>query len=401
MGERIIFHIDVNNAFLSWSAVYLLQNGYKKDIREVPSIIGGDESKRRGIVLAKSPVAKKYGIKTAETIYEAKKKCPKLEIYPPDYYWYSKKSKELFSYLEKYTPTIEQFSIDEAFLDMTGTNFLYKDYVELANQIKNEVKEKFGFTVNIGVANNKLCAKMASDFEKPDKVHTLFLEEVKEKMWPLPVNDLFMCGKRTTEVLKSLGINTIGQLANTDVNKLRRYFKNQTEHLINSANGIDYSEVKPRSERSIKNESISTTRTLSFDHTDIDKLEEILFRQADDLGRQLRKKKKYAKTIAIIIKNNMFKTYSHQKKLEEATNKNNIIYKEACELLKKAWKGEPIRLIGIRLADLTTSRDMQISIYTNDIDTEDDKMQEVMDNINNKFGYSSVIPAAMKRRKNK
>ncbi|MBQ3468475.1 MAG: DNA polymerase IV [Bacilli bacterium] len=398
MKDRIIFHLDVNNAFLSWSAVDLLEHGYKKDIRKIPAIIGGDETRRRGIVLAKSPVAKKYGIKTADTIYEAKKKCPQIELYPPYYELYSKKSHELFTYLKKYTPTIEQFSVDEAFLDMSGTNLLYKDHVKLAHTIKDDIKKRFGYTVNIGVANNKLCAKMASDFEKPDKVHTLFNDEIKEKMWPLPVEDLFMCGKKSAERLHSLGIDTIGDLAKVDVGKLYKHFKNQANFLIESAKGIDNSKVIPRKERTIKNESISTSRTLSYDYTDIDKLKEILFKQAERLGRELRQKKKYTTTIGIVLKNNLFKSYSHQRKVE-ATNKNSVIYKTACELLERNWREDPIRLIGIRLADLTTNRDVQLSFDSKEENKEEEIIQDVMDKINNKFGGSSVIPASMKRKK--
>ena len=398
MKDRIIFHLDVNNAFLSWSAVDLLEHGYKKDIRKIPAIIGGDETRRRGIVLAKSPVAKKYGIKTADTIYEAKKKCPQIELYPPYYELYSKKSHELFTYLKKYTPTIEQFSVDEAFLDMSGTNLLYKDHVKLAHTIKDDIKKRFGYTVNIGVANNKLCAKMASDFEKPDKVHTLFNDEIKEKMWPLPVEDLFMCGKKSAERLHSLGIDTIGDLAKVDVGKLYKHFKNQANFLIESAKGIDNSKVIPRKERTIKNESISTSRTLSYDYTYIDKLKEILFKQAERLGRELRQKKKYTTTIGIVLKNNLFKSYSHQRKVE-ATNKNSVIYKTACELLERNWREDPIRLIGIRLADLTTNRDVQLSFDSKEENKEEEIIQDVMDKINNKFGGSSVIPASMKRKK--
>lgn len=196
MKERIIFHVDVNNAFLSWSAVYLLKNGYKQDIRKIPSIIGGDEKQRHGIVLAKSPIAKKFGIVTAETIYQAKRKCPSLQMFPPNYKWYIEQSNLLVNYLKQFTPNLEKYSIDECFLDMTGTNYLYDDYLKLAYKMKEEIKEKFGFTVNIGIANNKLCAKMASDFEKPDKVHTLFKDEIEKKLWPLDVGDLFMCGKK-------------------------------------------------------------------------------------------------------------------------------------------------------------------------------------------------------------
>ena len=181
MKERLIFHIDVNNAFLSWSAVLLLKQGYRQDIRKIPSIIGGDESKRHGIVLAKSPIAKRFGVVTAETLYSAKKKCPTLQIFSSNYEWYYEKSRELMKYLSQYTPVMEQFSVDECFLDMTGTSYLYKDYIKLAYFIKDDIKKKFGYTVNVGIGNNKLCAKMASDFEKPDKVHTLLKGEIKDK----------------------------------------------------------------------------------------------------------------------------------------------------------------------------------------------------------------------------
>jgi DNA polymerase-4 len=249
MKERIVFHIDVNNAFLSWTATLLLKKGYKQDIRKIPSIICGDEKERRGIVLAKSPIAKKYGIVTAETIYSAKKKCPSLQTFPPNYEWYSRNSKALFEYLSQYSPNLERFSIDECFMEMTGTSYLYKDYHQLAYKIKEEIREKFGFTVNIGIANNKLCAKMASDFEKPDKVHTLFKNEIETKLWPLDVGDLFMVGKKTKEQLNRINIYTIKDLALANDNILEKHFKNQAKHLKEAAWGIDNSKVEPRSNK--------------------------------------------------------------------------------------------------------------------------------------------------------
>ena len=234
MKDKYVFHIDVNNAFLSWTAVYLLEHGYKKDIRKVPSVIGGDPKTRSGIVLAKSPIAKKYGIVTAETLYSARKKCKDLEVYPPDYKWYYKKSRELMDYLKQYSPIQEQFSVDECFLDMSGMKYIYDDLIKLAHHIKDEVKEKFGYTVNIGIGNNKLCAKMASDFEKPDKVHTLLKDEIATKLWPLDVGDLFMCGKRTKQELNKLNIYTIKDLAHKDKKYLEKHFKTQGTYLYNA-----------------------------------------------------------------------------------------------------------------------------------------------------------------------
>ena len=396
MKERIIFHIDVNNAFLSWTAIYLLKNGYKQDIRNIPSIIGGDEKQRHGIVLAKSPIAKKYGIVTAETIYSAKKKCPSLQIFPPNYEWYSKCSKELFAYLKQYSPNLEQFSIDECFIEMTGTNYLYKDHIELAHKIKEDVKKLFGFTVNIGIGNNKLCAKMASDFEKPDKVHTLFKDEIASKMWPLDVGELFMVGKKTKEELNKMNIFTIKDLANTSERLLERKFKSQAKYLKEAAWGSDNSKVTARSN---KRESISTTETLNHDYTDEDKLKEILFRQADDVARQLRKQGEYAKTVAIIFKNNQFKNYSAQAKLKLPSNSTKNIYELAIKIFDENYKKDPIRLIGIRLSDFQTKKEEQISLFEEKESTEtveNEEIQRTIDKINNKFGKSLITPASLK-----
>ena len=399
MKKRIIFHIDVNNAFLSWSAVKLLKDGYKIDIRTIPSIIGGDESKRHGIVLAKSPIAKKYGIKTAETLYAARKKCPNLKIYNPDYKWYYEQSLLFHNYLKQYSPNILKYSVDEAFIDLTGTKYIYDDYIKLAYKIKDDIKNLFGFTVNVGVANNMLCAKMASDFLKPDRVHTLFEDEVKTKMWPLPIEDLFMVGKSSSKVLRDLGINTIGELANADLGVLNKHFKNRAQFLLDSANGIDYSKV----EKSIsKNESISTTETLIKDISDKEELKDILFRQTDDVARQLRKKEKYCSVVAIIYKNNNFESYSKQIKLENVTNSTSEIYDVVLHLLDISFRGEAIRLIGVRLADLSANRVEQVSIFDSDEkkDSSNDEFQKIVDSLNDKFGGNVVVPAVMKKKNN-
>ena len=394
MKERIIFHIDVNNAFLSWTAVYLLNKGYKKDIRKVPAVIGGDEKTRRGIVLAKSPVAKKYGIVTAETLYSARKKCKNLETYPPNYYYYYEKSKELMEYLSKFSPVMEQLSIDECFLDMSGMNYIYKDLIKLAYHIKDEIKEKFGYTVNIGIANNKLCAKMASDFEKPDKVHTLFSDEIEEKLWPLDVKDLYMCGRSTTKELYKLNIHTIGELAKLDEKFLEKHFKLQGKYLYNASRGIDNSKVEIHE---TKNPIISISETLPYNYTDELKLKEIIFRQVEELTRELRSKKMYAKTIGVIFKNSNFNSYSAQDTLENATDNTKEILKIAYKVFDKTYKGDEIRLIGVRFANLSNTRKEQVSIF----DKEDNldhtaDIQKTVDEINNKFGKSVVKPASLK-----
>lgn len=396
MAERIIFHIDVNNAFLSWTAVQLLEEGYNVDIRKIPAIIAGDESKRHGIVLAKSPIAKKYGIVTAETIYQAKMKCPNLKIFSPNHEIYQRKSKQLMSYLKAFTPIMEQFSIDECFLDMTGTKYLYDNYLELAYKIKEEIKEKFGFTVNVGIGNNKLCAKMASDFEKPDKVHTLLKNEIKEKLWPLPVNDLFMCGKKTSIELNKMNIYTIKDLAEYDFQKLEKKFKSQAKYLKQAAWGIDESKVE---ERKDKRQSISTTRTLPHDEENREKLKEVLFMQTEDVCRQLREKKLYASTIAIIYKDKYFKSTTIQEQLENATDNTKEILKKINSLFEKSYNNIPIRLIGVRLANLTKYKNTQVSLFDTEIDdnSKEESIQKTVDKINKKFGSSLIMPASIKK----
>lgn len=390
--SRVIFHIDVNNAFLSWTAVEMLRQGASVDIRTIPSVIGGDEKERRGIVVAKSPIAKKYGIKTAETLYSARKKCPGLKTFPANHELYHAESEKLYQYFLTITPKVERFSVDESFLDMSGMSYLHQDLVLYAHQIKDEIYQKFGYTVNIGIANNKLCAKMASDFEKPNKVHTLFEDEVKTKMWPLPVSELFMVGKSTSEKLNKLGIKTIGDLAQADFELLRRYFKSMAVMLYNYANGIDDSPVE---KRVAKNKSISTTETLSTDVVDKAVLKKVLLRQSEEVGRDLRRKGYYAKTIAIILRTKDFIDYSHQTKLVNATNVSEVIYKTAIALLDNAWRGEPIRLIGVRLADFTSENVKQVSLFEEPKEETNEKVQMALDKIKDKYGLTSIIPASL------
>ena len=385
---RIIFHVDVNNAYLSWSAVYLLQQGYGIDIRTVPSVIGGDEEDRHGIVLAKSPIAKKYGVVSAETIYSAKKKCPNLLVYPPVFEFYIKESNCFYNYLRQYTPMIEQASIDECFMDLTDTKYLYDDILKLAYKIKNDIKEKYGFTVNVGIGNNKLCAKMASDFEKPDKVHTLFDYEIKDKMWPLPVGDLLFVGKRSALLLESLGIKTIGDLANKEPFQLERHFKNRSVDLINSAKGIDNSKVIVDYGL---NKCISISRTLKEDTKDEKVIKKILLDMSNQVGLRARRHNQFANTIAITFKTSSFKAYSHQLKLVNPINNTMDIYHNVLELLKEINLQEEIRSIGIRLDNLKTKPNEQVSLFSEK--KEDNSLQKLMDDINSKYKNTMILPA--------
>ncbi len=387
---NIIFHIDVNNAFLSWSAVYLLKNGYKEDIRTIPSVVAGDETKRHGIVLAKSEVAKKYGIKTAETLHTARTKCKELQIFPPNFNFYKEMSDKLYNYYLTFTPDVERFSIDECFLDLSNTTLLYDDILELAYKMKNEIKENFGFTVNIGIGNNKLCAKMAGDFSKPDKVHTLFSNEIKMKLWPLPIEDLLFIGKSSSQELRKLNIETIGDLAKANPNLLYKHFKNRSSFMIEYANGIDDSKVISKNG---KNKCISFSETLEFDTKDKEFLKQKLMIMCEKIGLKLRRDKLYARTIAITIKTNYFKDYSHQKKLVNETNNTMELYKNVLDILDITLSDNLIRNIGVRVSDLVKTKNSQISLFDKIPSQEDDKIQEVLDDINLKYNDLKIMPA--------
>ncbi|MGM9878814.1 MAG: Y-family DNA polymerase [Bacilli bacterium] len=390
--ERIIMHIDVNNAFLSWTAIYLLEHNYKEDIRNIPAIIGGDEKRRAGIVLAKSTPAKKKGIKTAETIYEAKKKCPTLKVFPPNHDFYKQKSQELFTLLSNYTPDIEVASIDECYIDYTKVQKLYGNPLKFAEKIQKEIYSKLGFTVNIGIAENKLCAKMASDFSKPNKIHTLYQNEIKDKMFPLPIEDLFGVGKQTAEKLKFLGIKKIEDLAGQQEYNLRKIFKNQAKHLIEIANGIDKSEVDSKKQSP---KGISHEITLSEDLTNKKDLYKKLSILSEMVSKRIRKENKYSKIICVILKDNHFKRYSHQKKLKNPISTYEDIYKYSKQVLDDFYQNEPIRLIGIRLEDLTEIKTIQTSLFekTQDLD-KGEKLEQIMDEINNKYGKQVVKRAS-------
>ena len=382
--ERIILHIDVNNAFLSWTAIDLLRHGYKTDIRNIPAVIGGDKKERKGIVLAKSTPAKKLGINTPEPIYFALKKYPKLQVFPPNYKWYQYMSNKLFTYLQSFTNEIEIFSIDECFLDYTSIKHIYGNELEFAKKISNYIKTNLKFTVNIGIANNKLCAKMASDFSKPDKIHTLYDYEVKTKMWPLQVDDLLWIGRKTSEKLHQLKIDTIGDLANADVYFLTKYFKNNAVRMIESANGIDESKVdySERIEKGISNEI-----TVIEDLTNKKDIYNALLPVIDKVSLRLRKQNRFASTIAIILKDKSFKRISHQKKLVNPTNNTDEIKKVINELLNEMGELEPIRLVGVRLDNLTDNLYRQFSIFDDDKELEkSDKLQKALDNIKEKYG---------------
>lgn len=387
MEERQILHVDVNNAFLSWTAVHMLKNGHSIDIRTIPSIIGGDEERRSGIVLAKSPIAKKFGIVTGEPIYFARKKCNRLETYPANFEVFKFYSDKLYDLFLEYTDQIERFSIDECFLDMT--KFLNgRKLIDVAYEINERVYKELGFTVNVGVSSNKLLAKMASDFEKPNKVHTLYEYEVEDKMWSLPVSELFMIGKKTVPKLFNLGIKTIGDLARQDKEFIVRKFGKMGVMMHDYANGIDSSPVNNIIE---KPKSIGNSVTLPNDLKDEEEIYKIVLALCEQVSYRLRCHDLVASTVNLQLRNNDFKDISHQKPLSFITSSTKEIAKTSKELLKEMYKGEPIRLVGVRVDNLQEKDEVQMSFFEND--TKQEKLDTVLDGLKKKYGYSSVTRA--------
>ncbi len=357
----IIFHIDVNSAYLSWTAVEELKNGAERDLREIPAIIGGDQESRHGVVLAKSVSAKKYGIRTGEPVANAFRKCPGLTMESPDHKLYREYSRRMMEFLYTYTPDIEQVSVDECYLDFTGIAHRFLSPVEGALEIKDRVYEKFGFTVNIGISTNKLLAKMASDFEKPNKVHTLFPEEIQEKMWKLPVSELYMAGRASVETLKKLEIYTIGDLANMDPSLAELHLKSHGRMLWEFANGKGSENVTAQK---VEAKGIGNSITLSKDAATEEEAREILLRLAESVGARLRKAKQKANMLSVEVKYYNFEVNSHQRQMKRPTNSDTDLYREAASLYRELWDGRPVRLLGIRSSKLVGEDEPeQLSIF--------------------------------------
>lgn len=388
--ERKILHVDVNNAFLSWTAVEKLKNGETLDIRTIPAIIGGDEAQRKGIVLAKSNIAKQFGIQTGEPIFFARKKCPNIQIFQSDFNVYRKYSNALYNLLLEYTDKIERYSIDECFLDLTGYIPKPRKLIDIAYEISKRAREELGFTVNIGVAPNKLLAKMASDFEKPNKVHTLYQEEIETKMWILPVSELFMVGRRSLPKLQKMGIKTIGDLAKSDEKLLIKNFGKYGKMIWEYSNGIDNEEVNYIKE---KPKNIGNSITLPYDYNDIEKIEEVLLALVEQVSYRLRNQEMFANVVNVQIKTNEFKVFSHQRKLNFATDSTKIIGKEAKKLLTEIYNNTPIRLIGISVSGLVEKEERQISLFENIENEKQKKIDSVLDNIKEKYGYDAITRA--------
>mgnify|MGYP003205908279 FL=1 len=391
--NRLIFHIDVNSAFLSWESVRRVKQGLP-DLRNVPACIGGDPKKRTGIVVAKSIPAKKYGVQTGEPVAMALRKCPDLVIAKSDFELYIKCSRAFKEICASYAPVMESFSIDEVFLDMTGTSLIYPDPVRTAHEIKDKIRNELGFTVNVGISTNKLLAKMASDFEKPDKVHTLFPEEIPTKMWPLPVRDLLFLGKASEKKLTEADIHTIGDMAHAREAEIQTLLGNKAGHqLWQYACGIDDSPVRAQPEEA---KGFSVETTFNDDIVSVEQVLPILLEQCDIVATRMRRKEKKCTSVSVTFRTLDFKNKSHQTTLANATDLTDEIYKNAKRLFVESWKGEPLRLIGVALTNLKDESFEQLSLFEdNEKKERRRKLDATMDEIRRKYGNDKIKRASI------
>lgn len=390
MSEHLIFHIDVNSAFLSWTALARLRAGDETDLRLIPSIIGGDIAKRHGVVLAKSIPAKAYGITTGEPVVNAFRKCPHLVNAAPDHRLYERMSRRLMDYLTGICPDIEQVSIDECYMDYTPISGKYSSPETAAAFIKDSIYEKFGFTVNVGISDKKVLAKMASDFKKPNLVHTLYSWEIQKKIWHLPVSSLFLCGRSSVETLRKLGILTIGELAQADPDILESHLKSHGLTLWNYANGRDDSEVLPEP---AKMKGIGNSITLQADAETREDARKALLHLSESVGERLRASHQLAGLVCTEIKYNTFQSVSHQALLNTPSASTDVIYQKSCALFDELWNGTPIRLLGVRTAKLSEENEpVQLSLFDDTlvISEKKQKLDAALDQIRNRYGKDAI-----------
>lgn len=419
---RIIFHIDVNSAFLSWSALERLKKDPSSvDLRTIPSAVGGDVAQRHGVITAKSIPAKKFGVTTGEPVVKALQKCPGLVIVRSDFAAYRRYSRAFISVLGEYSDQIQQISIDEAWLDVTDSADTAAEAVRLAHTIREEIRARLGFTVNVGVSTNKLLAKMASDFTKPDRVHTLFPSEVPEKMWPLPIRELYGCGGATADRLNRIGIRTIGEAAKADPSVLRSLLGEKGgQYIYESANGrgSDHVETKRREAKSCSNET-TTSHDITADNFERD-AHPIVDALSAHVASRLKKDGCTASVITVSVKTDSFRRRSRQTHLSSPTDDPKVIRRTAWELLTDLLvgteesaglfaSGSAIRLIGVGASSLDRGGFRQIDLSeamkTLDLERSEEKKRaasarkqkrllDMQREIQNRFGDGAVVKGA-------
>lgn len=388
--SRVILHCDCNNFFASVETVR------NPAYRSVPMAVCGSEEDRHGIVLAKNELAKRYGIKTAETVYSAKKKCPNLVICEPHhslYYEYSKRVNEIYA---RYTDMIEPFGIDESWLDVTASRKLFGDGETIANRIREDVKGELGITVSVGVSYNKIFAKLGSDYKKPDAVTVISEENFRDIVFPLPVGDLLFVGARTEHELSLIGIRTIGALAAASEKLLVMKFGKAGSMMHKYANGLDDSPVSPAGERE---DAKSVGSGLTFRHN-LTKREEWrvgLEHLSEDVARRLRSLGMKCGTVQVTVKDEYLRTIQRRRAISPDTDISREIAEVAYSILCDEWtEGKPIRMLTVTASNLVRA-DMvseQLDMFgDNDVAARDKskKREETIDKIRQKYGAESIM----------
>lgn len=371
---KTFFHIDVNSAFLSWEAAHRMQYGDDLDLRTIPSAVGGDAESRKGVVLAKSIPAKKFGVTTGEPIVDAIRKCPNLTVVPSNFELYKKCSRAMFKLIRSYCEHFTVYSIDECFLDVSDLNLLYPDPFELAMKLKEDIKKTLGFTVSVGVSDSPLLAKMASDLKKPDAISSIYTSEIAEKMWPLPIGDLFMAGRRTTAKLKKIGINTIGDLAHADREFIGKYIKGFGEMLWDFSNGVDKDFSVGRAD-SVK--SIGNSTTTRHDIEKLAEAKELIFSLTEKVMTRLRAQKMITRTVCVAYKTSDFERFEQRATFFSPTDDTIKVYNKAMELFLNLWDGTPMRAMGVRLSNLTPANEKQLTFLDVDRDDKRNKTNKI------------------------
>ena len=392
MQERVIFHVDANSAFLSWTAAYRVHVlGEALDLRDVPSVIAGDKASRHSIILAKSTPAKKYGIHTGEPLFQALEKCPDLIIAPPDYGLYVEASRHFVQMLRQFSPVVQQYSIDEAWVDMTGTQRIFGSPRLAAEKMRQRIWDELGFTVNVGISSNKLLAKMAGDFEKPNKVHTLFPEEMESKMWPLPVRDLFLVGSATERKLKGMGIYTIGDLAKAERSVLKKRLGKHGETIWHYANGRNAEVVTPEPE---ENKGYGNSTTTAEDVITYAQAHQVILSLCETVAMRMRQDGKCGRCVAIHLRTNEFQHFSHQKILHGETNITSELFEAACCIFDEAWDGQmPLRQLGVQVTRLSSEPYQQFDLFSGMSPLQYERklrLDETVDSLRDRFGEDII-----------
>lgn len=400
--QRVVFLVDMNAFFIS------CEMSRNSNIIGKPAAVAGDPKNRTGIILAANYEARKFGVKTTMVIHQALKLCPDMILVPPDHHFYEAKSQAVMKILSNYSPIIEQNSIDEAWLDMTGTENLFGKPVEVAQNIMENINDGLGLWCSIGISENKLLSKIASEIKKPMGITELWLKDIQTKLWPLKATDLYGIGKQTGIKLNNLGIETIGDLANYNTKTLVKILGKQGIELQRLANGIDNSLVTPHIAGEMK--SIGRSTTLIEDVVNIEDVRSIFLEMCEEVGYDARKNYKKARTIQITIKYSDFQSITRQISIEP-TYLTKDIYEKGFSLLKKNWNDiKPVRLIGISITGFDqNSLSAQLSLFdqiedfegVSDQSQKEEMLEKAIDSIRSRLGKNAVSRATQIKKQNR